>query len=74
MSFFALLQDAYAKIFRGQRIISMGQTCPTNCGVVVVRRVTIIAAVSRHHLAGDADISPKAKLTSTSVRCLNGAI
>ena len=29
----------------------MGQTCPTNCGVVVVRRVIIIAAVSRHHLA-----------------------
>ena len=52
----------------------MGQTCPTNCGVVVVRRVIIIAAVSRNHLGEDAVISSQAKLASTSVRCHDRAI
>ena len=50
------------KIFRGQRIISMGQTCPTNCGVAVVRREIIIAAVNGITLAGMRLFRPKRNL------------
>ena len=40
----------------------MGQTCPTNCGVVVVRRVIIIAAVNGITLAGMRLFRPKRNL------------